>query len=198
MKTKSLTVRSDASEIRDYLRADDKTAFDLSEGLLKKLEMIDRCKELIAKDKFNSEIIETLQQEYGVKQRQAYNIIREADVVYGFRAIKIEAAFAEIRKTKELAMEALDPRAAAMSDRNYVTAIAKLLGEKEEDVYKNLQPVAVQVGEYQDLTVSKDYSREELLKFAEEYRKKHLRKALDSLIEDTDYEDIDEDNHARD
>lgn len=186
----SLNLHSDASEIRSYLKAADKSDYELSQALMEKLEKIEYCKELIAGDKFVAEIVSELQEQFGLKQRQAYKIYRETEIVYPPRDIKIESLFVEIRRTKELAILQQDPRAAAASDRNYAQAIEKFYGDKEENVYRELQPVAVEIGEFPEQTVSKDFSLEELQAFADQYRQKHLNKALNQMAEDTDHEDV--------
>lgn len=119
----SITSHTEVAIIRQYLGLDEieKQHINVSDVVLRKIEKIEYCRELIYNGVPKYRIIDMLAEKFDFSKRYAYEIFWQTDVVYSIRDIRLQKVLDETRKAKEAAY--------ALADMKGVMAAIKM--EKE-------------------------------------------------------------------
>jgi hypothetical protein len=101
----TITSHSEVAIIRQYLGLDEieRQNFTVSDVLLRKIEKIEYCRELIYKGVPKYRILEIISEKFNLSKRYAYEIFWQTDVVYSVRDIRLQKVLDETIKAKEAA-----------------------------------------------------------------------------------------------
>lgn len=147
---KQLTTHTDTDKIIAFLQ-DNSGNVKLSKKLEEKLERFYRCSALIKQYGSRLKVCPMLEKEFGISKAQAYRDFSDTQQVFGesskgSREFWLDIILGMMMETRKRAKDAGDNKTAAAVEKNMVSAVKDLLGDKENDAYENLQPVNIMMG----------------------------------------------------
>ncbi|UZR95939.1 hypothetical protein [Chondrinema litorale] len=160
-----LSTKTDSDLIIEYLVTDQ--AAELSPKLEEKLKRYQQIADLIHQYGSRNKVVPMAMKMFGIKRTQAHQDFFETQKIFGSRVnlnreFWIDVVLGQIMKTKDMAIKRKDSRAAAQADKNLVTAVEKLLGDKDTMSFDQIQPVNILMGFFPETTKVNQLSEQEI------------------------------------
>lgn len=183
-RPKHLTVQSEIKEIHKYIRAEDKSMYELSDKLLELLERVEYCRESIKKHIIKAKVIEDLIKTYDFTKAIAEKLYWDTVFVYPLQTIYAERALENIQETRELCILKGNGSGAAVADKNFLICIKEFFGTKESLNYEEIQPPDFLIGFFPEMSKAKAQIPEN-----EEEFKQKIQKLIESKEKKENYDD---------
>ena len=190
---KQLTTKTDDEIIIEHLISDNPKP--LSKALQIKLERLDECRDLIRQYGSRVRVAKILMSNYKISRAQAYRIFESTQAVFGStqktsREFWLDILMGFMIDDRQKALIKQDYRSVSSIHKNMIAAVEKLAGDNKTVPFEKVQPVAVMLGFFPELTkVKLEDDWEDQVKELIKPKRKIDRVLTDAEIMDEDGDD---------
>lgn len=153
---KQLTTKTDNEKIIEFL-IQDGDEIRLTKKLQEKLDRMDHCRDLIKQYGARTRVANILMKNYQISRAQAYRLFQDTQDVYGAtqrtsREFWLDILMGFMIDDRQKALLKQDFRSVATIEKNMITAVEKLAGDKDTIPFEKVQPPQVIIGFFPETT----------------------------------------------
>lgn len=154
---KTITLRSDLDEILAHVQG--KPGYEkISPALEEKLKRMQMCRDWLAKYGGRQDVLPMIHSEFGLSRSAAYALLEDTMEYYNTtgeskgRNVWIDIILAKIFETWRKAHAKNDFKTAAICEGRMIEVVEKFFGGHEAKMYARIQPPAILLGFFPELT----------------------------------------------